>query len=201
MDMKHEEHYLRRISSVLVLLLMSCLTAFAQGIRIKGTIVDEQGETIIGASVVVKGNASVGSISDFDGNFTLEVPSENSVVVISYIGMKTQEIKVGNKRTFNITLEEDRSELNEVVVVGYDHQKKASIVGAITQTTGDVLKRAGGVNDIGSALTGNLPGVVTVASCGHQLCAEHLRVEGCFRYGRLWCEGCQWCHPDYHQTG
>ena len=73
--MKHEEHYLRRISSVLVLLLVSCLTAFAQGIQIKGTIVDEQGETIIGASVVVKGNASVGSISDFDGNFTLEVPS------------------------------------------------------------------------------------------------------------------------------
>ena len=166
MDMKHEEHYLRRISSVLVLLLMSCLTAFAQGIQIKGTIVDEQGETIIGASVVVKGNASVGSISDFDGNFTLEVPSENSVVVISYIGMKTQEIKVGNKRTFNITLEEDRSELNEVVVVGYGQQKKASIVGAITQTTGDVLKRAGGVNDIGAALTGNLPGVVTVASSG-----------------------------------
>ena len=164
--MKHEEHYLRRISSVLVLLLMSCLTAFAQGIQIKGTIVDEQGETIIGASVVVKGNASVGSISDFDGNFTLEVPSENSVVVISYIGMKTQEIKVGNKRTFNITLEEDRSELNEVVVVGYGQQKKASIVGAITQTTGDVLKRAGGVNDIGAALTGNLPGVVTVASSG-----------------------------------
>lgn len=164
--MKHEEHYLRRISSVLVLLLVSCLTAFAQGIQIKGTIVDEQGETIIGASVVVKGNASVGSISDFDGNFTLEVPSENSVVVISYIGMKTQEIKVGNKRTFNITLEEDRSELNEVVVVGYGQQKKASIVGAITQTTGDVLKRAGGVNDIGSALTGNLPGVVTVASSG-----------------------------------
>ncbi len=166
MDMKHEEHYLRRISSVLVLLLVSCLTAFAQGIQIKGTIVDEQGETIIGASVVVKGNASVGSISDFDGNFTLEVPSENSVVVISYIGMKTQEIKVGNKRTFNITLEEDRSELNEVVVVGYGQQKKASIVGAITQTTGDVLERAGGVNDIGSALTGNLPGVVTVASSG-----------------------------------
>ena len=164
--MKHEEHYLRRISSVLVLLLVSCLTAFAQGIQIKGTIVDEQGETIIGASVVVKGNASVGSISDFDGNFTLEVPSENSVVVISYIGMKTQEIKVGNKRTFNITLEEDRSELNEVVVVGYGQQKKASIVGAITQTTGDVLKRAGGVNDIGAALTGNLPGVVTVASSG-----------------------------------
>ena len=80
--------------------------------------------------------------------------------------MKTQEIKVGNKRTFNITLEEDRSELNEVVVVGYGQQKKASIVGAITQTTGDVLKRAGGVNDIGSALTGNLPGVVTVASSG-----------------------------------
>ncbi len=120
----------------------------------------------IGASVVLKDKSSVGSISDLAGDFVLDVPSESSVVVVSYIGMKTREFKVGKQRRFDITLEEDRSELNEVVVVGYGQQKKASIVGAITQTTGDVLKRAGGVNDIGAALTGNLPGVVTVASSG-----------------------------------
>ena len=79
--------------------------------------------------------------------------------------MVTKEVKVGKKRVFNITLSED-NQLNEVVVVGYGQQKKASVVGAITQTTGKVLERAGGVSDIGSALAGNLPGVITTSSSG-----------------------------------
>ena len=77
--------------------------------------------------------------------------------------MTTKEIKVGKQRSFKITLSDD-TQLEEVVVVGYGQQKKASVVGAITQTTGAVLERAGGVSNIGAALTGNLPGVVTMAS-------------------------------------
>ena len=73
---------------------------------------------------------------------------------------------MGNVRNFKVVLDDDNAELSEVVVVGYNQQKKASVVGAITQTSGEVLKRAGGVNDIGAALTGNLPGVVTTASSG-----------------------------------
>lgn len=79
--------------------------------------------------------------------------------------MKTKEVKVGKKREFKLTLEDDNA-IGEVVVVGYGQQKKASVVGAITQTTGKVLERAGGVSDIGSALTGNLPGVITSSSSG-----------------------------------
>lgn len=106
-----------------------------------------------------------GTVTDFDGNFVLKVPSESSVLVISYVGMTTKEIKVGNQRSFKITLLDD-TQLDEVVVVGYGQQKKASVVGAITQTTGKVLERAAGISDIGAALTGNLPGVVTTASSG-----------------------------------
>ncbi len=141
------------------------LNAQAQKIHVKGNLVDGAGEPLIGATVKVKGNASLGTITDFDGNFNIDVPSENSTLVITYVGMKTREVKVGKKRTFSLTLEDDNA-INEVVVVGYGQQKKASIVGSITQTTGKTLERAGGVSSIGAALTGNLPGVITMASTG-----------------------------------
>lgn len=141
------------------------LNAQAQKIQVKGNLVDGTGEPLIGATVKVKGNAGVGAVTDFDGNFIISVPSENSTLVFTYVGMKTKEVKVGKKREFKLTLEDDNA-IGEVVVVGYGQQKKASVVGAITQTTGKVLERAGGVSDIGSALTGNLPGVITSSSSG-----------------------------------
>lgn len=141
------------------------LNAQAQNIQVKGNLVDGTGEPLIGATVKVKGNASVGAVTDFDGNFSISVPSENSTLVFTYVGMKAKEVKVGTKREFKLTLEDDNA-IGEVVVVGYGQQKKASVVGAITQTTGKVLERAGGVSDIGSALTGNLPGVITSSSSG-----------------------------------
>ena len=141
------------------------LNAQAQKIQVKGNLVDGTGEPLIGATVKVKGNAGVGAVTDLDGNFSISVPSENSTLVFTYVGMKAKEVKVGKKREFKITLEDDNA-IGEVVVVGYGQQKKASVVGAITQTTGKVLERAGGVSDIGSALTGNLPGVITSSSSG-----------------------------------
>lgn len=141
------------------------LNAQAQKIHVKGNLVDGTGEPLIGATVKVKGNASVGAVTDFDGNFKIDVPSENSTLVFTYVGMKTKEVKIGKKREFKLSLEDDNA-IGEVVVVGYGQQKKASVVGAITQTTGKVLERAGGVSDIGSALTGNLPGVITESSSG-----------------------------------
>ncbi len=151
--------------SILLLTMMFCTTMWAQGVSIKGTVVDANGEPLIGASVVEKGNTSNGAVADFDGNFSLHVPSESSVIVVSYVGMNSQELKVGKQRTFQITLS-DNTTLTEVIVVGYGQQKKASVVGAITQTTGEVLERAAGISDVGAALTGNLPGVVTTASSG-----------------------------------
>ena len=141
------------------------LNAQAQKIHVKGNLVDGAGEPLIGATVKVKGNASLGTITDFDGNFVMDVPSESSTLVVTYVGMKNKEVKVGKRRTFNLTLEDDNA-IGEVVVVGYGQQKKASIVGSITQTTGKTLERAGGVSSIGAALTGNLPGVITMSSTG-----------------------------------
>lgn len=163
--MKNLKQLIRRTIPMMLMLLTCSLTLHAQGVTVTGTVTDASAEPLIGASVVVKGQTSLGTVTDFDGNFTLNVPSESSVIVVSYVGMTTQEIKVGKQRKFKVTLSDD-TQLEEVVVVGYGQQKKASVVGAITQTTGAVLERAGGVSDIGSALTGNLPGVITTASTG-----------------------------------
>ncbi|MBO4820620.1 MAG: TonB-dependent receptor [Prevotella sp.] len=135
------------------------------GITVRGTVTDNTLEPLIGATVIVKGQASLGTVTDIDGHFQLSVPSENSVLVISYVGMTTKEVKVGKQRDISVSLSEDAT-LEEVVVVGYGQQKKASVVGAITQTTGEVLERAAGIGSVGAALTGNLPGIATIASTG-----------------------------------
>ena len=165
--MKNVTKQIKKIHYLILLLLLSCLPTLAQnGVTVKGTVVDGNGETVIGASVVVKNNNSIGTISDIDGNFTLVVPNDKVTLVVSFIGMKSQEVKIAGQKTLKITLEDDSQQLEEVVVVGYGQQKKASVVGAITQTSAKVLERAGGVSDLGSALTGNLPGVITTASTG-----------------------------------
>ena len=149
-----------------LLMLLVPLVMWAQGgIKVSGTVTAEGGDPLIGATVLVKGNASRGTITDIDGNFQLEVPSEQSVLVFSYVGMTSKEVRVGKQRSIKVSLEEENT-LDEVVVVGYGQQKKASVVGAITQTTGEVLERAAGIGSVGAALTGNLPGVATIASSG-----------------------------------
>ncbi|WP_300724619.1 TonB-dependent receptor [uncultured Bacteroides sp.] len=164
--MKNVERTIQKIPFLLFCLLLCCLKTFAQqGLLVKGTVFDGNGETVIGASVAVKGNTSIGTISDFDGNFQLNVPSDKTILVVSFVGMKTKEVRV-TRTQMKITLEDDSQQLEEVVVVGYGQQKKASVVGAITQTTGKVLERAAGLSDIGAALTGNLPGVVTTTGTG-----------------------------------
>jgi len=164
--MKNLKQLLRRTVSVILIMTAFCTTMQAQnGITVTGTVTDGTADPLIGASVIVKGKPSLGTVTDFDGNFKLNVPSESTVLVVSYVGMSSKEIKIGKQRNFKVTLQDD-TQLEEVVVVGFGQQKKASVVGAITQTTGEVLERAAGIGSVGAALTGNLPGVATIASTG-----------------------------------
>ena len=142
------------------------LSAFAQSFTVKGKVLDANDEPLIGAAIVLKSQSTTGTVADFDGNFTLEVPDKNAVLTVSYLGMTPQDVNVNGRSMIVVVLREDSEMLEEVVVVGYGQQKKASVVGAITQTKGEVLERAGGVTDIGAALTGNLPGVITTQSSG-----------------------------------
>lgn len=164
--MKNLKQLIRQTVSAILMSMAFCTTMQAQnGITVKGTVTDGAADPLIGATIKVKGNTSLGTVTDFDGNFQLNVPSESSVLLISYVGMTTKEIKIGKQRNFKVTLQDD-TQLQEVVVVGFGQQKKASVVGAITQTTGEVLERAAGIGSVGAALTGNLPGVATIATTG-----------------------------------
>ena len=164
--MKNLKQLIRQtIPAMMMLFACSSMLHAQNGVTVTGSVTDNAAEPLIGASVVVKGQTSLGTVTDFDGNFQLKVPSEQSVLVISYVGMTTKEIKVGKQRNFKVTLMDD-TQLEEVVVVGFGQQKKASVVGAITQTTGEVLERAAGIGSVSAALTGNLPGIATIATTG-----------------------------------
>ena len=154
-----------KIPTLIFLMLFCCVTASAQSFTAKGVVVDSNGVPVPGAGVQIQGNENVGAITDLDGNFSLTVPNENAILVFSFIGMETTSVQA-SKGNMRVVLADDALLLEETIVVGYGQQKKASVVGAITQTTGEVLERAAGISSVGAALTGNLPGVVTTQSTG-----------------------------------
>ena len=112
--------------------------AVQQGKKVTGVVVDGTGEPVIGANVVVKGTTN-GTITDFDGNYTIEGVSANDVLVISYIGYLSQEVPVGNQSMIKVTLKEDTQTLDEVVVVSYGTMKKSDVTGSISTAKGDDL--------------------------------------------------------------
>lgn len=111
-----------------------------QGKKVTGVVVDANGEPVIGANVVVKGTTN-GTITDFDGNYSIEGVSANDVLAISYIGYISQEIAVGSQSTINVTLREDSQALDEVVVVGYGVMRKSDVTGSIAVAKGDDLTK------------------------------------------------------------
>ena len=128
--------------------------------KITGTVSDSQGP-VIGASIVEKGTSN-GVVTDFDGNFTLNV-KPGATLVISYIGYTTQEIAVGNQSNFNVTLQEDNTSLEEVVVVGYGVQKKKLLTGATVQVKGEDIAKLNTTNAL-EAMQSSTPGVQITSS-------------------------------------
>lgn len=123
---------------------------------LKGTVTDQNGEGIIGATIQVKGTKNA-TVTDFEGNFALSDPQ--GVIVVSYIGYITQEIKYSGQPTLKIVLREDNSLLDEVVVTGYGVTKKASLTSAISQIKGDDVYKDRGVGSTTVALQGEIPGL------------------------------------------
>lgn len=132
--------------------------------EIKGKVTDNAGEPLPGATVMIKGTTT-GTITDADGNFTLRIPANAQTLQISFVGMKTQEIVIGNNNTFNVRLEEEAIGLQEVVAVGYGVQKKETVVGAVSQATEEDLQHIK-VTDLNQALAAELPGVLSLTSSG-----------------------------------
>lgn len=146
-----------------------------KGRTITGVITDEKGETVIGANVSVKGT-TIGTITNIDGQFTLDVPSEAKLQV-SYIGYLTQDIAVGNKSLFNIKLQEDTQNLEEVVVVGYGVQKKTSLSGSIATVSQSDIKKAS-TSNLSEALVGRMPGLIAVNESGNPGSGSKLLIRG-----------------------
>lgn len=165
---KNRKVKFRGLYSLLLLFLFSAisLTVSAQTRTITGTIKDSDGVGLPGVNVIVKGT-TVGIVSDFKGNYSLVIHDlKNVTLVFSFIGLETQEIPLKNQDVINVTMKTSSQEINDVVVVGYGQQKKASVVGSITQTKGEELLKAGSVTTISEALTGLMPGVSTMQAAG-----------------------------------
>lgn len=128
----------------------------AQNINLSGDVLDSEGYPVIGATITIKDKPGVGTISDLDGKFTLEV-NVGEEIVISYIGMKTQHIVIKDKSPLKIILRNSTIGLDEVVVVGYGTQSKRTITAAITKVDGDVLKQAP-ISTVGEGLKGKVAG-------------------------------------------
>nr|WP_255491157.1 SusC/RagA family TonB-linked outer membrane protein [Dysgonomonas sp. 520] len=150
--------------------------AYAQQTKVSGVIISaDDNEPVIGAAVVVKGNPSIGTTTDFDGKFDLEVPAETKTLVISYLGMKTTEVPVSPN--IKVTLEVDTHQLGEVVVTGMQRMDKRLFTGATTKVDADKVK-LDGMADVSRSLEGRVAGVSVQNVSGTFGTAPKIRVRG-----------------------
>lgn len=160
---------------LLLTLLSFSLTALAQQ-KVTGKVKDSSGEPVIGASVVVKGNNTMGTITDFDGNFMLDVPTK-SVLVISYIGYITQEVPTVEKKSLEIILKEDTKTLDEVVVIGYGTQRKGDVTSSVASVKADNFVK-GAVKDVGQLIQGKVAGLAITNPNGDPTGSTQIRLRG-----------------------
>lgn len=172
--MGHEKHLEKMnqtvtfwlVRKLIVGLLCICSTAatFAQTATVSGVVKDDTGEPVIGAGVLVKGT-TLGTITDIDGHFSFRVDDLNGVLVVSFVGMETQEIPMKGKGTFDIVLKSSNTLLEEVQVVAYGAQKKVTLTGSISSVNTDELLKVPTAS-IGNMLSGVLSGVSSIQSSG-----------------------------------
>ena len=165
-----------RNALLFMLVAMISLSVSAQNVTLRGTVTDQTGETVIGASVVEKGNTSNGTITDIDGNFSLIVPS-NATLVFSYVGMRSQEVAVKGQKTINVVLSDDAQALEEVVVIGYGAVKRKDLTGSVATVSSEVLA-AVPVASATEALTGKMAGVQITTTEGSPDAEMKIRVRG-----------------------
>ncbi|NDV66130.1 TonB-dependent receptor [Bacteroides sp. 224] len=174
--MQRMSNKMKNMRALLLLLLMATsLHVFAQNVTLTGNVKDNSGEPIIGASVLEKGTSN-GTITDIDGKFKLSVPS-SATVVVSYIGMKTQEISAKGKTTLNVTLLDDSQLIEEVVVIGYGTVAKKDLTGSVSSVSAKQLA-AIPVSSAVEAMTGKMAGVTITTTEGSPDADMKIRVRG-----------------------
>ena len=144
------------------LIFFACASAYAQGLTVKGTVVDGSGEPLIGASVMVKGTSN-GAATDVDGNYVLHNVANNATLEFRYVGYKPHSVAVNGQTTINVTLTEDSAVLDDLVVIGYGTQKKSDVTGALSHVSAEELQSRP-VNNAFEALQGKAAGVDITSS-------------------------------------
>lgn len=173
----------KKLVTCLVALFCSVTTTFAQSI-VKGTVRDASGEALPGVTVTVKGQKGAGAVTDGEGGFSINA-SGNAQLVFTYVGMKPQTVSVGNRKQISVSLADDESTLNDVVVVGYGQAKKMTLTGAVSAMKGDELLKGPSTN-ISSLLGGKLPGLTSLQESGEPGDDQaSLRIRGS-QYGALY---------------
>ncbi|NDV95165.1 TonB-dependent receptor [Dysgonomonas sp. 521] len=158
-------------------MLVSTSNIFAQSgnITVKGNVKDDNGEAIISGSVVVKGTTT-GTVTDVDGNYEINAPS-NGTLVFTYVGFKTQEIPVNGSSTINVTLSEDAEMLEEVVVIGYGSVKKNDLTGSVSAIRAEEINR-GAITSPEQLLQGKVPGLLVTPASGAPGESAKIRIRG-----------------------
>ena len=142
--------------------------------KVKGTVSDPTG-TLIGATVIEKGTQN-GTVTDLDGNFELNV-KPGATLVISYVGHVTKEVVVGQKNEINVSLAEEGTNLNDVVVIGYGTQRREAVTGSVANVKGDLLREVPG-SDVSQALQGRIAGVEMAQSSSKPGASMQIRIRG-----------------------
>lgn len=165
-----------RILFLLAFVACCCTTAMAQ-IQIKGTVVsDNDSEPMIGVAILESGTTN-GCITDVDGNYTIQVKNSNATLIVSFVGYKTQNVKVNGRSVIDIRMEEDSKVLDEVVVIGYGVQRKSDLTGAVASVSSDDIKNLSTV-DAGAALQGKASGVQILNTSGAPGSGAAIRIRG-----------------------
>ena len=161
---------------MLWLFLLMNVTLFAQEITVSGSVNDELGEPLPGVTIQIRGT-SQGTTTDFDGNYTISVPDQNSILVFSYVGFGTQNVTVGVQTVIDVTLSEEVNQLDELIVVGYGTQRKSDVTGAISKVSGQDFENVP-VASSDLALQGRAAGVQIVRNGGAPGAQANIRIRG-----------------------
>ncbi|APZ45415.1 SusC/RagA family protein [Polaribacter reichenbachii] len=169
----------RKITETFLIVFISLLAnnMFSQTITVTGTVIDVKDETPLpGVSIIIKGTTK-GVQTDFDGNYNIKVDGSTDVLVFSYLGFKTKEVKVNGLKTLNVSLEESSQQLDEIVVIGYGSARKSDLTGSVVNISGSDLAKQP-IANVGEALSGRLAGVQVLSTEGSPDSDINIRIRG-----------------------
>ena len=171
-----KQQWTTRFATLLLAICTLTGSLFAQ-VNVGGVVKNSAGEPILGASVVLKSNYGVGTVTGLDGSYTITAKA-NDVLIFSYMGMATQEVNVANRTTIDVVLKEDAESLEEIVVVGYGVQRKSDLTGAVASINAEETLKKMPASQVGDMLQGRVAGLNIVNSSGAAGSAPTMRVRG-----------------------